>query len=63
MTTVIVSLTHERSCMRMWGFDGYVFEGAGAACAFAGAALHESVPRRSDAPAGAPVFKVALFFD
>ena len=49
--------------MRVWGFDGFVFEGVGAACAFAGAALHESVPRLSDAPVGAPVRKVALFFN
>ena len=61
MTTVIVSLSNECSCMRMWGFDGYVFKGAGAACVFAGAALHESVPRRVEA--GVPVWKVALFFD
>ena len=59
MTTVIVSLSNVPSCMRMWGFQPFLFEGAGAACAFAGAATHESVPRKS---AGAPVRKVALFF-
>ena len=63
MTTVIVNLSDERSCMRMWGFDAYLFEGAGAACAFDGAALHESVPRRSGAQADVPVLKVALFFN
>ena len=60
MTTVIVSLSIVPSCMRMWGFQPFVFEGVGAACAFAGAALHESVPRRTGS--AKPVRKVALFF-
>ena len=59
MTTVIVSLSKVPSCMRMWGFQPFLFEGVGAACAFAGAATHESVPHKR---AGPPVRKVALFF-
>ena len=61
MTTVIVSLSEEHSSMRMWGHQPHLFRGVGSACAFPGAALHESVPRRTGAP-GAPVRKVALFF-
>ena len=60
MTTVIVSLSIVPSCMRMWGFQPFLFEGEGAACAFAGAALHESVPRCTGS--AEPVRKVALFF-
>jgi hypothetical protein len=65
MTTVIVSLSSVPSCMRMWGFQPFLFQGEGAACAFAGAALHESVPRRTGSPGAPepePVRKVALFF-
>ena len=62
MTTIIVSLSTELSCMRVWGFEPHLFDGMGAACAFPGAALHESVPRSPVAPAGKPVRKVALFF-
>ena len=60
MTTVIVSLSIVPSCMRMWGFQPFLFQGVGAACAFAGAALHESVPRCTGS--AEPVRKVALFF-
>ena len=60
MTTVIVSLSIVPSCMRMWGFQPFLFQGLGAACAFAGAALHESVPRCTGS--AEPVRKVALFF-
>ena len=60
MTTVIVSLSDVRSCMRMWGFQPHLFKGCGSACAFAGAALHESVPTLGACvPA---VRKVAFFF-
>ena len=59
MTTIIVSLSNECSGMRMWGFGPHLFGGMGSACAFAGAALHESVPKRNLLQ---PVRKVALFF-
>ena len=62
MTTVIVSLSDVTSCMRMWGFQPFLFEGVGAGCAFAGAATHESVPRKFYGPEVPPVRKVALFF-
>ena len=45
MTTIIVSLSDECSAMRMWGFGPHLFREMGSACAFAGAALHESVPK------------------
>ena len=59
MTTVIVSLSDECSGMRMWGFGPHLFRGMGSACAFAGAALHESLPK---CHLLRPVRKVALFF-
>ena len=59
MTTIIVSLSDEWSGMRMWGFGPHLFSEMGSACAFAGAALHESVPKRNLLR---PVRKVALFF-
>ena len=59
MTTIIVNLSDECSAMRMWGFGPHLFREMGSACAFAGAALHESVPR---CDLQRPVRKVALFF-
>ena len=59
MTTVIVSLSRERSAMRLWACQPHVYEGMGSAVAFAGAALHETVPRK--VPSGY-VRKVAFFF-
>jgi hypothetical protein len=60
MTSVIVSLTDERSAMRIWGLQPYIFPGEGWGVVFAGRALHESVPRRTNDCV--PVRKVALFF-
>ena len=62
MTTVIVNLSAHPSCMRMWGFQPFLFQGTGAACAFAGAALHESVPLLAGSSAELVRRKVALFF-
>ena len=59
MTTVIVSLSKELSGMRIWGFRPHLFNGMGSAAVFAGAALHESLPRHD---ASKPVRKVAFFF-
>jgi len=59
MTTVIVSLSKELSGMRIWGFAPHLFNGMGSAAVFAGAALHESLPRHD---ASKPVRKVAFFF-
>lgn len=64
MTTVIVSLSEECSGMRVWGCAPVVYEGQGAAVAFPGMALHESLPRKAEGSAAARVVrKVALFFN
>ena len=63
MTTVILNLTRECSGMRVWGCAPILFRQPGDAVAFPGRALHESLPRRTDAPAAGMVRKVALFFN
>ena len=64
MITVIVRLSGgaDASGMRVWGCHPFLFAGQGSACAFLGAALHESLPRRMKCPASVPERKVALFF-
>ena len=62
MTTVIVSLSEERSGMRVWGCSPFVYHGQGSCVAFHGAALHETLPRaRADEPW--VVRKFAMFFN
>ena len=63
MTTVIVHLSDEESGMRIWGCAPSIYSCQGGAVAFPGAALHESLPRRVDAPARGVVRKVALFYN
>lgn len=62
MTTAIVSLSSEKSAMRVWGMAPVMYDGQGSCVAFLGAALHESLPRAKNAPATSPVWKLAMFF-
>ena len=63
MTTAIVSLSREKSAMRVWGMAPVMYDGQGSCVAFLGAALHESLPRAKNAPvATCPVWKLAMFF-
>ena len=63
MTTVIVSLSETCSGMRIWGCSPVLYDGQGSCVAFPGAALHESLPRRSCSEEPWVVRKLALFFN
>jgi hypothetical protein len=63
MTTVIINLSTSESAMRVWGFQPFIYSKPGECSMFAGAALHESVPRLPHHPAKSLVRKVVFFFD